>query len=126
MAELTDDQKLNKALTDQVAALTKEKQEAQATITSLTAAKDKAEGDLATATKVVVDLKEKLADKAAGTVKLDTVKVGEDTYELTSDFFYKGAEVSIEVLKENTELAAELVKEGVGNLRKVVAKTKAK
>lgn len=150
MAELTltDDQKLNKALQDQITTLTSEKQalsaendklkadcegigsqllKAQTTAVDLgkqlevaNLAKTKAEGELTQAMTVVTDLKTKLAAKTDESASLGSVKVGKDTYELTSDFFYKGEEVTLQSLKENADLAAELVAEKIGNLRKVV------
>lgn len=106
MAELTEDQKKIADLEKQVATLTKGKADA--------------EKQVADAIKVVADLKDQLAEKKAGIVELPTVSVGKETYELVGGgFMYNGEEVTLERLKEDTKLAAELVKEGVGNLRKL-------
>lgn len=108
MADLTEDQKIIAAQKTQIDTLTKER--------------DTARTDLTTAEGVIDELKEKLAEKEAGTVKLPTVNVGKRTYEFLSDFMYKGQEVTIELLKDDTTLAEELVKEGVGNLRELKKK----
>lgn len=81
-----------------------------------------AESELEQAVTVVTELKTKLAEKEADNTKLSSVKVGKDVYELLTDFFYKGQEVTIQTLIETPALAEELVKEGVGTLRKVVQK----
>ncbi len=112
-----------KALDESKAALTAsqnkaaESEKQNAALKATVAAKDK---ELEQAAGVVSGLKDELAQKAFGTVELPTVKVGKDTYELVGgNFFYSGREVSIEVLKEDAKLAAELVKEGFGGLRKL-------
>ncbi|MCX6216476.1 hypothetical protein [Spirosoma sp.] len=110
MAELTDDQKLIASLTKQVE--------------TLTAEKVKAENDLAEAVKVVTELKGKLSEKQEAGSKLPTLKVGEDTYELVTEFLYQNQEVTHQVLKENPDLAAALVADGCGNLKKVAKKGK--
>ena len=106
MAELTEDQKTIAALQKQVATLTDEKTAALNQVTEATA--------------VVTDLKSQLAEKAAGTIQLPSLKIGSDMYELVGgDFTYNAKEVTLDILKEDSKLAAELVKEGVGNLRKL-------
>jgi hypothetical protein len=107
MAELTDAQKLSEKDL-QVEALEKALK-----------AKDK---ELVNAAEIVADLKSQLADQAAGIVKLPTVSVGKDSYELVSGaFMWAGKEVTIDILKEDSKLTAELLKAGVANLRKVEA-----
>ena len=95
-------------LEKQVEVLTKEKTE-QAT-------------QLEQATTLITELKEKLEEKDAAKTKVPTLKIGSDIYEFHSEFLYKGQEITLELLKEDAELAKELVKEKVGDLRKVVAK----
>jgi predicted RNase H-like nuclease (RuvC/YqgF family) len=76
------------------------------------------DNDLEDAASVVEQLKTQLAEKKIGTVELPTVKLGKETYELVGgNFYYGGREVSLETLKEDAKLVAELVKEKVGNLR---------
>jgi len=119
MATETDEQKIA-TLTAQVATLTKEKADALDQVKTLTVAKEAAEKNVAEAAKVVVDLKIQLEEKQSGVIQLPTVKVGSETYELVGgSFMFEGKEVSHEVLKENSKLATQLVKERVGNLRKL-------
>jgi hypothetical protein len=107
MAELTDDKARIVALEKELATLTK--------------AKETAEKEAETAAQVVDDLKTKLAEKQAGVVEIPTLTVGKDTYQFVDgDFTYKGKVVTLESLKEDSKLVAELIKEGVSHLRKVV------
>lgn len=107
MAQETDAQKISD-LTKQVETLEKALK-----------AKDK---ELLDAAEIVADLKAQLADQAAGIVKLPTVTVNKDTYELVGgSFTWAGKEVTIDILKEDSKLVAELIKAGVGNLRKAEA-----
>ncbi|MBD2700135.1 hypothetical protein IC229_05780 [Spirosoma sp. BT702] len=150
MADLTDDQKTIEKLKGDLATVTKDrdtikgqldavilaKTAAEAKVTEVTTELTKTKGeltkaqgdltkantDLTTAETVVLDLKKQLAEKEAGSPALPTVKVGGKTYELTSDFFYNGEEVTFKSLEENKALAEELVKEGIGNLRLVAKK----
>lgn len=82
------------------------------------AAQDKE--DLQKAADVIAELKAELSGKAAQVAQVPTVSVGKQTYEFVGgSFTYKGQVVTIDVLKDNAKLAAELVKEGVGGLRLV-------
>lgn len=134
MAELTDEQKKiasledqvkslsadKTSLADQIKTLTTEKQAQAKQIEQLLTEKQKSTSDLDQAAKVVTQLKEQLAEKLAGTVKLPTVSAGKDTYELVGGAFtYNQSEVTLETLQNDPKLVAELVKEKVGNLRKL-------
>ena len=140
MADLTEEQKIA-TLSAQVATLTQEKATASEQIKSLTLAKDTAEKALSDAqaqiklvsaakdaaeksnedaAKIVTDLKTQLAEKQSGVIQLPVVKVGADTYELVGgSFMFDGKEVTHELLKEDSKLVAKLIKERVGNLRKL-------
>ena len=78
------------------------------------AAKDR---QLEQAATMITELKAKAAEEAPA--KTPTIKVGKDTYELLSGFNWKGEEVTLERLQNDPKLAAELIKEEVGDLRKV-------
>ncbi|RIV20541.1 hypothetical protein DYU11_21080 [Fibrisoma montanum] len=78
---------------------------------------------LGEAATIIDELKQKLADKETTSVEIPTVSVGKETYELLTDFSWKGQEITIDVLREDAKLAAELVKEGVSTLRKVIKKS---
>jgi chaperonin cofactor prefoldin len=107
MAQETDEQKIDR-LTKKVEQLEKADK-----------VKDKQLEDAAT---IVADLKQQLADKEAGVVKLPTFSVDKDTYELVGgSFTWAGKEVTVEDLKEDSKLAKELIKAGVTSLRKVEA-----
>lgn len=94
---------------EQIDALTKENQALRA--------------DRDTAGKVVADLKLQLAGAQSEVKEFPTVTSGKDTYELISgSFTYKGKEVTIDTLKDDSKLVAELIKEGVQDLRKKVDK----
>lgn len=71
---------------------------------------------------VVTDLKKQLSEKPTSAPDSHgQVKVGQTAYDLTvKGFHYKGSIVDIDVLKEDAKLVEELIKEGVGFLRKVV------
>lgn len=103
MADLTEDQKTIQSLKEQLATVTNER--------------DTAKAELEQAKTIVADLKQKLSDKADGTIEVPSLKVGKEVYQFISDFTWKGEEVTLVRLKENAKLAEELVKEGVANLR---------
>lgn len=91
-------------------------------VEALEAEKQKQAKELKTAQEIVDDLKQQLADKETGVVKLPTFSVDKDTYELVGGAFTWGSkEVTIEALKEDSKLAKELIKAGVTALRKVEA-----
>lgn len=91
---------------------------------SLEAANAKQTIELEAAGKIVIDLKSQVAAAEALVEKLPQVSVGEGKYEVLTSFMYKGEEVTADVLKAKPELAAEIVREGISNLRKVVATKK--
>ena len=100
----------------------KKVEDLQLQVTTLTKKNQDQETELTQATKLIEELKEKLAEKEAGPVKVPTLKIGSDTYEFHSEFHYKGQDITLELLKEDADLAKELVNEKVGDLRKVVTK----
>ncbi|GAB3956705.1 hypothetical protein GCM10028805_47400 [Spirosoma harenae] len=89
---------------------------------TLKQAKEAAEKQAEQALSVVGDLKNQLSDQAAGSKKIPVIKVGSKTYEFLSEFFYKEKLVTLELLQEDAALAAELVKEGMADLRLVDSK----
>jgi hypothetical protein len=71
------------------------------------------------ALEVIADLKAQLATAEKGQV-IQTVKVGKDTYQVTSDGFkFKGQDITVADLKKDSELVEKLVKAGCGFLVKV-------
>lgn len=108
---MDDFQKQIEALKSQLTAETKRADVAEA-------AQKKAESDLATASEVIAELKAQVAEQDAQIPAVPTLKVGKETYEFVGGaFHYKGQVVTIDALKDNAKLAAELVKEGVSALR---------
>ncbi|GAB3958201.1 hypothetical protein GCM10028805_52080 [Spirosoma harenae] len=150
MADLTEDQQKIKSLEDSLAVVTKERdtlkeqltkaksdstgvsqqlataleknKELVSENTALKVAKEAAEKDVEQALTVNKDLKEQLTELASGSKKIPTIKVGAQTYEFLSEFFYRDQEITLDVLKNDTELAKEVVKQGISNLRLVTTK----
>ncbi|RYC69789.1 MULTISPECIES: hypothetical protein [Spirosoma] len=140
MAELTAEQKLEAALKDieglkterttykterdqarqDLAKVVVDLETAKKTLiqqTNQLAAKD---SELQSAARIVTELKQTLASQQADSDALPTISHGKDSYELLTEFSWKGQVVTVATLRDDAKLVAELIREGVATLRKVV------
>lgn len=109
----------NGKLKGQNTTLTSENQTLKAENSTLKVAKEKAEADLQAAAQVVTDLKKQIAETESFAPKQQLVKVGKDTYELVTEFFFDGREITYELLLEEPALVEKILKAGLADLRKV-------
>lgn len=86
----------------------------------LTTANEQLTSELAEAGEILAEFKTHLAAQTPKEDKLPALEIAGKLHELTSPFMWAGVEITIDKLKEDAALAAELVEAGVSNLRAVL------